>query len=733
MDNHFTNNDSGDLFSADELLDGMPLKRARVLLYLIESQTVKLSKESERVAMNYLPIMSDPAMAYLTAFTFTEGTETTIQALEEYAEDWAYLVPKNLALQAVLIHLIAEKYDLVKKQISDIRTALGMDNPSVQEQYQTFYGVPLETIYKAEGLSLAWSWTNISKRLENMPTFWVTFFLTLPLGPGLLALPIALAGIGVIPGVILLILFGLLNMFTAAAIAESFSRTGEGRYGFAFVGRLVEHYLGRGSSIFLTIVMFLNLFLVLIVFYLGIAGTLSVLTGISAIIWVILAFLLGLFFLSRGSFNATIASSIIIGLASIFLVLLILLLAFGNMDLARLTRMELPVGGNFSVDILASVFGIMLTSYFNHLLIGNYAKVALRRDPSSRSFINGSMAAIALTIVLSCLWLISMSGAIDHNVLLAEKGTVLVPLAGIVGGWVNLLGSIFIMLSLGLASIHISFGLYFTVQERIGQLANLKVFGPALKSILEKPSGRFILGIFPVFLSMLSTIYVLQTGSSSFSFLLSFLGVVSLSLLGGIYPIQLIVSSRNRGNVLSSTSYKLLGNRFLLAFAYFIFLISIFAHGLFIWTDPIQRLGAILVGIFAIVTTYMSYRTGSFKPRLVLEFRKLSDTQAVIAMIGGGEAAFADILLNYVGQEESHRKISELEISLRGLRSIHLAFDTHNMNDLEVWVHYLHPDNSSEPLDARLQLSSGNPSVQIKGQYIVPVRQPHYDLQLQLD
>lgn len=732
-DNFVTGDDSQELFSAEELLDGKPLRRARTLLYLIESQTVKLAKESQRVAMNYIPVTSDPGIAFLHAFTFTEGTETTIQELEEYAEDWAYLVATNVPLQAVLIRLFSEKYDLAKKQIPDIRIALGMDSELVQEQYQNFYGEALETIYSPDRFSPAWLWTNISKRLENMPTFWVTFFLTLPVGPGLLALPIAIAGIGVIPGIILLILFGLLNMFTAAAIAESFARTGEGRYGFAFVGRLVELYLGKGSSAFLTTVLALDLFLVLIVFYLGIATTLAALTGIAASLWVIIAFGVGIFFLSRGSLNATIAFSIIVGLLNIGLVILLSMLPLTQIDVSRLTAMRLPIGENFNMGIIELVFGMMLTAYYNHLLIGNYAKVALRRDPTSRSFVNGSVASIAITIILSCLWLIGMNGAIAPDVLLAEKATVLVPLAEIVGGWVNVLGSIFIMLSLGLASIHVSFGLYFTVQERIGQLANFKIFGSALKNLLEKPFGRFVLGISPIVLSMLATLYFLQTGSASFSVLLNFLGVVGLALFAGVYPIQLLASSRVRGNVLPGSVYKFLGNRVLLIIVYIIFLFSILAHGLFIWADPIQRAGAILVGVFAMITTYTAYRGNAFKPRMVLEIRKLDDTQSVIALINGGESASADVLLDYVGQEISHRKISEVEVSLRGLRTIHIAFESQDTHDLELWIHHLQPDNSSVPIGAKVQLTSGSSSVQVQGKYIVPIQQAHYALQVELD
>ena len=78
-----------------------------------------------------------------------------------------------------------------------IRAALGLDTAPVQEAYQRFYGEPLASIYAVQVAfleRLRWVTSGIGRRLEALPPFWVALALTLPVGPGLLALPIAIAG-----------------------------------------------------------------------------------------------------------------------------------------------------------------------------------------------------------------------------------------------------------------------------------------------------------------------------------------------------------------------------------------------------------------------------------------------------------------------------------------------------------------------------------------------------------
>ena len=61
----------------------------------------------------------------------------------------------------------------------------------------------------------------------------------------MLALPIAVAGVGPLPGVAIIVVLGLLNVLTVAAVAETFARTSSVRWRGAYFGRVVRGYLGR--------------------------------------------------------------------------------------------------------------------------------------------------------------------------------------------------------------------------------------------------------------------------------------------------------------------------------------------------------------------------------------------------------------------------------------------------------------------------------------------------------
>jgi hypothetical protein len=100
---------------------------------------------------------------------------------------------------------------------------------------------PLETIF-AERAGIAdrarWLWSALAKRLERLPPLWTAYALTLTeaVGSTILALPIALAMIGPLPGVAILVMLGLVNVLTVAFLAEAITRSGTMRYGSASSG-----------------------------------------------------------------------------------------------------------------------------------------------------------------------------------------------------------------------------------------------------------------------------------------------------------------------------------------------------------------------------------------------------------------------------------------------------------------------------------------------------------------
>jgi amino acid permease len=466
------------LFIRDEALGGLPARRANTLLFLIESRTAHLAARSrwamERVLTE--PTVQERELAFVEAFAL--GREPplrpTVQHLERYAPQWAPLVPQNPALRAALAHLLGSKYRLVAARTENIRAALGLDQAAVQQAYQRSYHRPLGSIYVPRVTfleRLRWASARLVTALESMPPFWAAFAITLTetVGAGTLALPIAVAGIGPLPGIALLALMGLLNVLTVAAMAEAISRNGGVRYGGAYLGRMVADYLGGAGSLVLSLGLVVLNVAALMSFLVGLSTTLAAATGVPAPVWVAALFLVVLYLLRRKEMNATIASALLVGFSSIALILLLSALALTHLSLENLRYVQVPFlhGEPLRPALLELIFGSILFAYFGHTSMGSCARVVLRRDPSARSLIYGAAAAILASTVLYSTWVLAVNGSVPAQVLATEQGTSLVPLAARMGPVVAVLGSVYVVLSIAMASLHMALGLFNVVRERL--------------------------------------------------------------------------------------------------------------------------------------------------------------------------------------------------------------------------------------------------------------------------
>jgi hypothetical protein len=488
-----------DLFSREEALGGLTARRARTLLFLIESRTGHLVARSQQALNQYLTAEGERQrdLTFLEAFAL--GREPplrpTIQDLERHAPEWRLLVPDNADLRAAVAKLLADKYVFTSASVPGLRATLGLDDSAVQNAFARRYGWSLETIYRPElkwSERLRWRGAALANRLESLPPFWTVFALTLTetVGGGILALPIALAGIGPLPGIAFLILLGLANVLTIAAMAESVARTGSVRYGNAFFGRLVSEYLGPAGSAVLTLALVTLFAASLLGYYIGVSSALSNVTPVPAGIWIVLLFLVGLYFLSRGSLSSTISSALVVGAINIAMVLVLALLAAWRLRPENLTYVNVPLlnGRPFDPAILQLIFGVILLAYFGHSSVGNCGKLVLKRDPSARSLIWGTVAAQLTAIVLYCVWLLAVNGAIAPQALASEKGTALAPLAAAVGPIANVFGLVLVVLGMGMVSVHTALGLYNLVQERLPE---------PVRSILLLTRGRDRLRLHP--------------------------------------------------------------------------------------------------------------------------------------------------------------------------------------------------------------------------------------------
>ena len=122
-------------------------RRAHRLVYFIESHVAN-HKEQLRWACRVL-LGKDQAewtaKDVLSGFALRDFTSPRIGVhdLERHAASWGRLVPSSPGMRAVVFHILAGKYKLAQYHIPNIRAALSLSAPRVQEAYLEEYGEPI--------------------------------------------------------------------------------------------------------------------------------------------------------------------------------------------------------------------------------------------------------------------------------------------------------------------------------------------------------------------------------------------------------------------------------------------------------------------------------------------------------------------------------------------------------------------------------------------------------------
>ena len=121
------------------------------------------------------------------------------------------------------------------------------------------------------------------------------------------------------------------------------------------------------------------------------------------------------------------------------------------------------------------------------------------------------------------------------------------------------------------------------------------------------------------------TEWLVLTGTSSFTGVLAVGGLLANSLVSGVFPVLLLVSSRRKGDLVPKVVIKLLGHPFVVAGIYLLFVGTLFLHAIVIWVNPAERAAALLVGLLVLGVTIAMVRQGAFTRRLIVELKE--DTQ----------------------------------------------------------------------------------------------------------
>ena len=161
--------------SREELLQGFSARRASTLLFAIESWTARHKAKSRQMMERFLtPEAADErSLVFLEALAL--GREPplrpTIQDLERYAPQWAFLVPDNPKIRAALGHILGKKYRFTRGDVVGIRAALGLDGYQVQQTYEQMYGESMDTVFATRNRatdSIRWAWTRLGLSLIHI-------------------------------------------------------------------------------------------------------------------------------------------------------------------------------------------------------------------------------------------------------------------------------------------------------------------------------------------------------------------------------------------------------------------------------------------------------------------------------------------------------------------------------------------------------------------------------------
>jgi hypothetical protein len=503
------------LFTREEVLGGLPDRRARRLLTAIESLCARRSATETRAGA-YLGV-SDAAMvgeaALWTALLAASESEAQTQAeddgldeirmlagrtrrpdsirqIERSADLWAPMVPAGPEVRAALIRLIGSRYRFEKRHVPGIRRALGLDTEEVGQAYVRRYGEELESVYQQEmgfGERVRWGWTALEKALDGLPPFWFafTFTLTETIGAAVLALPIALAHLGPRGALTILLTVGVVNVLTIAAVAEAMTRSGVLRQGSGFIGRVAGDLLGPAASGAASLSLAGFSFLCLVMYYRGFGSALAGCIGGPPWLWAACLLGGGLLLLARDSVRGTVASAIVVGCVN-----LTLIVALSAMGLAHPGHTQPAASEVVSPHTLAVVVGALLTAYMGHSSVGNVARAVLRRDPGGRSLLYGCVAAMLAAIGVYSLFTLAVLHAVPLQHLAASSGTALEPLREMTGHGVAAAGTLYATLAMGMCSLHYSLALVNLVRERLPAKARLIVELPARggRVVLERQS-----------------------------------------------------------------------------------------------------------------------------------------------------------------------------------------------------------------------------------------------------
>jgi hypothetical protein len=686
------------MFSRDEVLGGLPARRASTLLAAIEGTTARLAKASRINRASYIGERTAAEREHEFFAALASGAAQakprTITELERFAPQWADQVPDDPGVRAAVARLLAAKHRFRPADVPGLRAALGLDDSTVSEAYQRLHGAPISAIYAA-GLPiqhrLRWPLSRLVARFDRLSPFWIAYFLAITetLGEGIMSIPLALAGLGPLPGVLLLLVLGAVNLITMGAMTEAIVRNGSMRYGAAYFGRFVNELLGRLPSSTLTVALALFNVLTFYVYFLGFGSVLTGATGIPLGVWILVLFAINVVVLRKETLDDTIASAVVIGLVNLGLVAAITLIALVNVEPANLGYVDVPFlssgAGAADLTIVGLVFGVLLVAFFGHTSAANASKLVLTLEPSGRSLLWGNIAALATIIALYCLATIAILGVLGPEPLVGTRGTAITPLADALGPVMSVVGSTYVILAIGIGSLYVTLGLYNQVIELLPRPTGSS---PGwLARLSQTRRGRLAAGFAPAAALVVALEVIVLAGADNFIAPIAIGGALAVPLITGLFPMLLVYAARRKAEYVPGRVIAILGHPVVVVALLALFIVALLAHGLVIWQGPLERAAAVGVSALSAGIIAWVWRSGAFRRRAVVELRRDRRLRLTTVSVTAGGATLT----------------AEQPVDLSD-GSISTSVPKGAWRELRVWPHEVSDDGWSTGLPADVEL-----------------------------
>ncbi|MBC8161656.1 MAG: hypothetical protein H7Z42_10600 [Roseiflexaceae bacterium] len=335
--------------------------------------------------------------------------------------------------------------------------------------------------------------------------------LALSLPQGLLALPIAVAQVGLVRGLLILLVIGALNIvttaWTARSIAAYFTRHGV----VPSLAKLAHDQLGAwglpltlGSAAAL-------FFLALLASIVGLAHSFADLTGTPALIGAAgCGLIIILLSLGRAVLDARLLVGL--GLLNIGLIVLLLLLMLPHVQAAAAPA---------TLTSPLVMLGVSLMLFFAPMLVAPVAQQVLPHGGSPQAFVRGSAAGVAAGVVLFALWSVAVSCVVGTADLAASAGAS-IPLLVVAVPAARLPALLLGFLLLGMTALRCTLVLNTLAEEQLPA----RLQGRSRQLAAQLPAG----------FGLLVALALLLTGAASFTQLIAVTGGGAASLSSLLIP-----------------------------------------------------------------------------------------------------------------------------------------------------------------------------------------------------